>query len=100
EINLDIESGVVYAKSNMGATVNLKGKSSYLEVLAKMGGVVHASHHISKSAYVSASMGSDVTIYASEEVDIAANFGAEVKYSGDPVIRHTNKRMGADINKN
>jgi hypothetical protein len=44
-------------------------------------------------------MGSDVSIYASDEIDIAANFGADVKYSGDPVVRHTNKKMGAEIRK-
>jgi hypothetical protein len=99
EIYLPIEANVLYAKSNMGATVNLRGKANYLEVVGKMGGVVRASQLISKSAYVSASMGSDVSIYASDEIDIAANFGADVKYSGDPVVRHTNKKMGAEIRK-
>ena len=99
EIFLPIEANVVFAKSNMGATVNLKGKAGYLEVLGKMGGSVKASKLESKSAYVSASMGSDISIYASEEVDIAANFGASVSYSGDPTVRHTNKKMGADISK-
>jgi hypothetical protein len=97
EIYLPIETNVLYAKSNMGATVNLKGKANYLEVLGKMGSVVKASQLITKSAYVSASMGSEVSIYASDEIDIAANFGSEVKYSGDPAVRHTNKKMGADI---
>lgn len=98
-VYLPIEANVLYAKSSMGATVNLKGKANYLEVLGKMGGSVRASQLISKSAYVSASMGSDVSIYASDEVDIAANFGADVRYAGDPVVRHTNKKMGAEIRK-
>lgn len=96
-INLQLVAETVFAKSNMGATVNLKGRVSYLEVKAGMGGVLKASQLESKSAYVSASMGSEVSIYASDEIDIAANFGADVKYSGDPVVRHTNRKMGADI---
>lgn len=98
-IYLPIEANVLYAKSSMGATVNLRGKANYLEVVGKMGGSVRASQLVSKSAYVSASMGSDVSIYASDEVDIAANFGADVRYAGDPVVRHTNKKMGAEIRK-
>ena len=99
EINLQLVAETVYAKSNMGATVNLKGRTTFLEVKAGMGGVLKASQLESKSAYVSASMGSEVSIYASEEIDIAANFGADVKYSGDPIVRHTNRKMGADISK-
>lgn len=99
EINLRIVAELVFAKSNMGATVNLKGQTTYLEVRAGMGGSLRASQLESKSAYVSASMGSDVSIYASEEIDIAATFGSDVKYSGDPIVRHTNRKMGSDIHK-
>jgi hypothetical protein len=44
-------------------------------------------------------MGADVSINATEEVDIDASMGASVRYSGDPTVRHTNRKIGADIQK-
>jgi hypothetical protein len=99
EVKLSVVAETIYAKSNMGATVNLAGRANFLEVRAGMGGSMKASRLESKSAYVKASMGSEVSIYASDEVDIDANFGSDVRYAGDPTVRHTNRKMGAEIRK-
>lgn len=100
EVELITVAETMYVRSSMGATVELRGKTDFLEVKASMGAVINASRLESKSAYVKASMGSDVNIFASEEVDIDAAMGASVRYSGDPTVRHTNRKIGADINKN
>jgi hypothetical protein len=99
EVKLSVVAETIYAKSNMGATVTLNGRANFLEVRAGMGGALRASRLESKTAYVKASMGSEVSIFASDEVDIDANFGSDVKYAGDPTVRHTNRKMGADIRK-
>lgn len=99
EIKLSIVTETLYAKSSMGGTVNLSGRTDFLEVKAAMGAVLKASRLESKSAYVHASMGSEVSIFASDEIDIDANFGADVKYTGDPTVRHTSRKMGAEIRK-
>jgi hypothetical protein len=98
-VNLSTVAETMYVRSSMGATVNLDGRTDFLEVKASMGGVLQATRLESKSAYVKASMGSEVSIFASDEVDIDANFGADVKYAGNPAVRHTNTKMGADIGK-
>ncbi len=99
DVKLSIVAETLFAKTSMGATVIINGRTNFLEVKASMGGVLKASRLESKSAYVKASMGSEVSIFASDEVDIDANFGADVKYSGDPTVRHTNRKMGAEISK-
>jgi Putative auto-transporter adhesin, head GIN domain len=97
EVRLSVVAETVYAKSSMGSTVTLNGRTEFLEVKAAMGGILKASKLESKSAYVKASMGSEVSIFASDEIDIDSNFGADVRYSGDPVVRHTNRKMGGEI---
>jgi hypothetical protein len=99
EIDLSTTAETMYVRTSMGATVNLRGQTDFLEVKANMGGVLNANRLESKSAYVKANMGADVSIYASEEVDIDAAMGASVRYGGDPTVRHTNRKIGADIHK-
>jgi hypothetical protein len=99
QVKLIIVAETMYAKTSMGATVTINGRTDFLEVKASMGGILKATRLESKTAYVRASMGSEVAIFASDEIDIDANFGADVKYSGDPTVRHTHTKMGADINK-
>jgi hypothetical protein len=99
EIDLITSSETIYVRASMGATVNLRGQTDFLEVKANMGSVLNANRLESKSAYVKASMGSDVSIYASEEIDIDAAMGASVRYSGEPTVRHTNTKIGADVQK-
>lgn len=99
EIDLATKAETMYVRTSMGATVNLRGQTDFLEVKANMGGVLNANRLESKSAYVKANMGSDVSIFASEEVDIDAAMGASVRYSGEPTVRHTNRKIGADIHK-
>jgi hypothetical protein len=99
EIDLTTTAETMYVRSSMGATVNLRGQTDFLEVKANMGGVLNANRLESKSAYVKANMGADVSIFASEEVDIDASMGASVRYSGDPTVSHTNRKIGADIHK-
>jgi hypothetical protein len=99
EIDLATSAETMYVRTSMGATVNLRGQTDFLEVKANMGGVLNANRLESKSAFVKANMGADVSINASEEVDIDASMGASVRYSGDPIVRHTNRKIGADIQK-
>jgi hypothetical protein len=97
EIDLMTAAETMYVRTSMGATVNLRGQTDFLEIKANMGGVLNANRLESKSAYVKANMGADVSFFASEEVDIDASMGASVRYSGNPTVRHTNRKIGADI---
>jgi hypothetical protein len=99
EMDLKTKAETMYVRSSMGATMNLRGETDFLEVKANMGAVLNATRLVSKSVLVRASMGSDVNVFASEEVDIDASMGASVRYSGEPTVRHTNTKIGADVRK-
>jgi hypothetical protein len=99
ETDLKTKAETMYVRSSMGATMNLRGETDFLEVKANMGAVLNATRLESKSVLVRASMGSDVNVFASEEVDIDASMGASVRYSGEPTVRHTNTKIGADVRK-
>jgi hypothetical protein len=99
EVTVMTISEILYVKVSMGGIAYLNGRTDFMEVKASMGGELKASHMESKTALVKASMGASVDIYASEEIDIDAGMGAEVRYSGEPTVRHTSTRMGADIRK-
>ena len=97
EMKLTVVTETVFAKASMGAVINLSGRTDFLEVKAYTGGVIKASRLEGKSAYVKASIGSDVSVLAIDEIDIDASLGANVKYSGDPKVTHTNRKLGAEI---
>lgn len=100
EVTLNAVAEIMYIKTSMGGVAYISGETDFLEAKASMGSELKASRLISKSAMVKASMGSEVEIFASEEIDIDASMGSEVRYSGNPTERHTNKKMGSEIGKN
>jgi Putative auto-transporter adhesin, head GIN domain len=97
EMKLTVVSETIFAKASMGAVINLSGRTDFLEVKAYTGGVIKATRLEGKSAYVKASIGSDVSVMAVEEIDIDASLGSYVKYTGDPKVIHTNRKLGAEI---
>jgi hypothetical protein len=99
EIKADIYSRRVDAKSTMGGTLMLSGKTEELNATANMGGELRASGLESKSAFVKATMGGEVYVYATDELNATSSFGGEVNYVGGASVRHTTKSMGGDINR-
>lgn len=100
ELNLVVVSKNLFTKVTMGATVDLEGRVENLDVKASMGGVLKASQLESKTAYVDASMGAEVDVRATEEIEVSAGFGASVNYTGGPTVRQTSKNFGAEIRGN
>lgn len=97
ELSLDVLSKNLYLKSSMGAITRLNGRTEYIEVKSSMGGVVNARQLQSKIANVKASMGSEVAVYAAEEIEVSAGLGAIVEYLGQPSVRHTSTNLGGEI---
>lgn len=99
-MRLDVLAKNLYTKINMGAIVELEGQTERMEVKANMGAILKASRLDSKIAYVSANMGAEVDVRATEEIEISAGFGSTVDYTGGPTVRHTSKNFGAEVRGN
>lgn len=99
EIKLDVTAKRIEAISNMGGWLELSGQTEHMEVRANMGGVLKAARLESKTVYVKANMGADVTVNATEELDASAGFGASVDYVGGPSVRHTSRNFGGEVNR-
>ena len=96
EMRLDIKAKEVELDSGMGSDVVLTGTTETLEIYSKMGSSVKAIHLKSERAKVKAYMGSDVSVYASKELDASAGFGATINFDGDPSVRNTAHSFGGE----
>ena len=72
--------------SGKNTRAKLAGKARYAEIAAS-GGVVDASALEAVSAEVTASLGAEVTVRATERIVTSASTSATVTYRGNPVIR-------------
>ena len=97
EMDLNVKTQDLELTASMGSEVKLSGSARKLELTAKMGADVKAERLICEDVSVAASMGADVFVYASHELDISAGFGASVDYAGNAAVNHSSKYFGADI---
>jgi len=96
EMRLDVRAKELELDSSMGSDVALTGTTETLEIYSKMGSTIHAIHLKSEKAMVKAYMGSDVTVFASKEIDASAGFGATINFDGDPSVRNTAHSFGGE----
>ena len=99
EVTLDVYAKKIMADSKMGGELELTGITESFEVDANTGGVLKATYLESKIVYVHASMGAEVTVNATEELNASAGFGAMVNYVGGPTVKHTSRNFGGEVNR-
>lgn len=97
EMRLTVVAKNLYTRTNMGAVVELHGQAENHEVKANMGAVLKASRLESKTVYVNASMGAEVSVNAVDEIEVNSGFGATVKYVGSPSVSNTSKSFGGEV---
>jgi hypothetical protein len=99
EMELDLYAKKIEASTKMGGVLEMMGQTEHMEVDANTGGVLKAAHLESKVVYVRASMGAEVMVNATEELEASAGFGANVDYIGGPSVRHTSRNFGGEVNR-
>ncbi len=97
EVSMEVLTKNLYLKASMGALVSLKGQSENVEVKSSMGAVVKARQLQSRTAFVKASMGSEVYVCVTEKLEVSAGLGAVVDYTGSPAVRHSTSTFGAEV---
>ena len=98
EMNLNLQVKELILESSMGSDVDLTGTAEDFDIRAKMGTDIDASRLKSQNVTVSASMGASVRVYAENELNASANFGASVTCKGNPKHKNTSGTFGADFN--
>lgn len=99
EVTLDVLCKDMLVKSSMGGVLKLNGQTEMMDAKVTMGGVLRASALESKTVFVKASMGGDVTVNAIDELDVSSSFGANVNYLGAAAKVNTSTNMGGEIRK-
>lgn len=98
EMKLNLQVKDLTLESSMGSEVDFSGTAEYFELKAYMGSDVDASQLKCQDVRVSASMGATVKVFAENELDASANFGASVSCNGNPKHKSTSGTFGADFN--
>lgn len=97
DVKLDLNVKSLEVDSSMGSEVTLTGKTETLEIKSKMGSNVNASMLQSQDVTVTSSMGSDVSVFAENNLNASADFGASISYKGNPAHKNTSKFLGAEV---
>jgi len=98
EMKLNLQVKDLTLESSMGSEIDFTGTADYFELKASMGTDVDAAQLKCQDVRVSASMGATVKVYAENELDASANFGASVSCKGNPKHKSTSGTFGADFN--
>ncbi len=98
DVRLQLRVKELELESSMGSKVELSGTADAAKIKAKMGAEIDAATLKCQEVTVSASMGADVTVFAEQELNASANFGASISCKGSPHHRHTSEFLGADVN--
>jgi len=98
EMRLDIKTERLELDSSMGSEVELTGTATTADIKSKMGSNVNASMLQSQKVTVTSSMGSEVSVFAENELNASADFGASISYKGNPRHKSTSRFLGAEVN--
>ena len=93
----DVAAGSLRLSVQMGAELDIAGRCDTLEASAKMGADLDASTLVCRQVDVTASMGANAKVHATERVKVKGSMGADVRVLGDPAQRETSGTMGANI---
>lgn len=99
DIELEVNAENLYVNTSSGSDAELKGTTEYLEASSSSGSDLEAAELKSKICKVSASSGSDATVYVSESIKANASSGADIRYSGNPSAKDIDESSGGDVYK-
>jgi hypothetical protein len=99
DIKFEAVGGKLDCKTTGGSDLTLRGKVADLILNASGGSDVNAKDLEAIKVNVSASGGSDVTVYVTTELKAQANGGSDVYYRGNPVRISKDSSGGSDITK-
>lgn len=97
DVKLELDANEVNVETSGGSDISLKGKANLLRASASSGGDISADEFHTKKCTASTSSGSDIKVYASEEINASASSGGDISYYGNPAIKNVNESSGGDV---
>ncbi len=97
-LELEINVNAVQGGAFEGGILELHGTTVAQKINANTGGIYKGFDLESEKAYVKASTGGIIKVFASQKLDARASLGGEVDYKGNPTELSQSKSLGGSIN--
>ncbi|MDX9883551.1 MAG: head GIN domain-containing protein [Prolixibacteraceae bacterium] len=97
DIDMEIQAEQLSVNTSSGSDTELKGTAGYLKASSSSGSDLNAGELKVKVCEVSASSGSDATIYVTERIKASASSGADIRCLGNPPGKDINESSGGDV---
>lgn len=98
EIYLELDVDLLRAEISMGSILESSGMARNQRLKVNMGAVMDHRSVDSEYVTVKASMGGEIKVTASKEVDASANMGGMISVYGDPDKRYVSNSFGGEVN--
>ena len=99
DIELEVNAGELYLKTSSGSDANIKGTTDFFKASSSSGSDLNAAELKTKVCEVSASSGSDMSVYVTERIKAKASTGADIRYKGNPQEKDIDESSGGDVYK-
>lgn len=96
-VELTLEASELDANVSEGARMNLQGSTGQQEVSAMTGGQYRSEQLSSHTAYIRSNTGARVDISVDERLEVSANTGGEVRYTGNPKNKYLKNILGGTV---
>lgn len=96
-IKLTVEASKIEARVSQGSTIDLKGKTNNLDILANSGGSIEATNCEAVQATVAVNAGGEVMVNATDLVDAKIRAGGTITIYGNPKQVNQKTILGGDI---
>ncbi len=95
----DVKLEKLTVRLNSGASINLSGSVSSLDVDGSSGAMFHGYSLISNNCKAEASSGAGVQVTVSKEISAKANSGGFIRFKGEALIRDINVNSGGSVKR-
>lgn len=100
DIKLELHASNLKCSASSGSDLKLTGSAATAVVSASSGSDIQMKGMTVKVAEASASSGSGINMYVTEEISAKASSGADVSVKGNPKIVSKKKSLGGDVRVN
>lgn len=97
DIKLDLNTSKLACDVSSGSNIELKGRTTYAKLEASSAGDISMEKMIAKVVDASASSGSDIYVYVTDELNANASSGSDIKYKGQPKTLNEKQSSGGRI---